>query len=106
MTTIVHVHDGFDEYIGRAVRRAKDQRCHKRSVYANPYIVGKDGTREWCLATYEDLWRHRLASVSGQHWRSLLLALEGKRLGCWCAPKRCHGDVLVKLIEEIRHVDS
>ena len=23
--------------------------------------------------------------------------LGGKRLGCWCAPLSCHGDVLVKL---------
>lgn len=25
--------------------------------------------------------------------------LIGKRLGCWCAPELCHGDVLVELIE-------
>ena len=24
--------------------------------------------------------------------------LEGMRLGCWCAPLPCHGDVLVKLL--------
>jgi Domain of unknown function (DUF4326) len=23
--------------------------------------------------------------------------LRGKTLGCWCAPKRCHGDVLARL---------
>jgi len=23
--------------------------------------------------------------------------LRGKVLGCWCAPKACHGDVLVSL---------
>ena len=24
--------------------------------------------------------------------------LAGKRLGCYCAPKPCHGDVLVELV--------
>jgi hypothetical protein len=23
-----------------------------------------------------------------------------KRLGCWCKPKRCHGDYIKKLLEE------
>ena len=23
-----------------------------------------------------------------------------KRLGCWCKPKRCHGDFLKKMIDE------
>jgi hypothetical protein len=26
--------------------------------------------------------------------------LKGKRLGCWCAPRPCHGDVLVRIAEE------
>lgn len=27
--------------------------------------------------------------------------LRGKRLGCFCKPKACHGDVLVELLEGI-----
>lgn len=26
--------------------------------------------------------------------------LAGKTLGCWCKPNPCHGDVLVKLVQE------
>lgn len=26
--------------------------------------------------------------------------LRGKRLGCWCKPQPCHGDVLVKILRE------
>ena len=29
-----------------------------------------------------------------------LAELDGKTLGCWCAPNPCHGDVLVRLCEE------
>ena len=32
-----------------------------------------------------------------------LTELSGKTLGCWCKPKRCHGDVLVKLWTEQRN---
>lgn len=26
--------------------------------------------------------------------------LKGKRLGCWCAPRSCHGDILSRLANE------
>jgi hypothetical protein len=29
-----------------------------------------------------------------------LFRLRGKRLGCWCSPKRCHGANLIFLIEQ------
>ena len=31
-----------------------------------------------------------------------LSELEGKELGCWCSPYFCHGDVLVKLVREMK----
>jgi len=36
---------------------------------------------------------------------SQLHTLKGMKLGCFCAPMSCHGDVLVKLIEEIYEED-
>lgn len=35
-----------------------------------------------------------------------LLELEGKNLGCWCKPEACHGDILVKLIDEYKSKES
>ena len=29
-----------------------------------------------------------------------LLQLQGKNLGCWCKPEKCHGDVLIELINK------
>jgi hypothetical protein len=26
--------------------------------------------------------------------------LNGKELGCWCKPDKCHGDILIKLYNE------
>ena len=34
--------------------------------------------------------------------RQRLLELDGHKLVCYCTPRPCHGDILIKLIEEIR----
>lgn len=62
------------------------------SKWRNPYPVKKYGLDE-CLKLYE------------QHIRSTdlynqLPELKGKVLGCWCKPNACHGDVLIKLLNE------
>lgn len=30
-----------------------------------------------------------------------LKKMKGKRLGCWCKPEPCHGDILLKIINEL-----
>jgi hypothetical protein len=32
--------------------------------------------------------------------------LKGKRLGCYCKPKRCHGDFLANLADDLGVVES
>eukprot|EP00128_Syssomonas_multiformis_P006581 Colp12_sorted_trinity150504_noHs@34497 len=68
------------------------------SVFANPFKIGKDGTRKGVMIKYEKYIRDRLRTDPGL--KEQLKALRGKKLGCWCHPEPCHGDVLVKLIEE------
>lgn len=70
-----------------------DVRIDRRSKWGNPFHIGPDGTREEVIGKYRE-W------ILGQD--GLLEALQelrGKRLGCWCAPMQCHGDVLVELLE-------
>ena len=79
-STVVHCkRDSYDVYIGRG------------SKWGNPFKLGADGTREEVIAKYEDwiLTQPDLMSSLGE--------LQGKTLGCWCSPKACHGDVLVRL---------
>jgi len=82
-------------YIGRAgVVFIEGQRYPKQSSpFANPFKVGRDGTREEVLGKFEALMRQRLAATP-----HLLCELQGKTLGCWCKPEACHGDVLIKLM--------
>jgi len=109
-TTVVHVHDpdGFDVYIGRAAPRAKDPRCRIASPFANLYTLRRY-TLSQSLDEYEGMWRGWLmygAPCIRQHYRMLLESLRGKRLGCWCKKKGrevpCHGDILVKLLQELK----
>lgn len=87
--TVVHVRDGFDVYIGRAVPR----RGFAASKWGNPFPLAM-GSRADVIAAYRE---HLLASPD---LLAALPELRGKRLGCWCAPKACHGDVLVALLKE------
>lgn len=80
----------YDVYIGRANPRYG----LPESIWHNPFRVGPEGSREEILQKYEHYVRSRPDLMSR------LPELEGKRLACWCAPKACHGDVLLKLLEE------
>lgn len=74
----------YDVYIGRP------------SKWGNPFVVGVDGTLEEILLKYENWIRSQPDLLAA------LPELDGKILGCWCAPARCHGDVLLGLLVEQR----
>lgn len=96
-TVVVNVRtDPYDVYIGRAVNRAKDARCHRASVWANPFKPGADGRRA-CIDRYRAYIAERLEAEPAL--RAELKKLRGKRLGCWCTPEPCHGDVLAELAD-------
>ncbi len=82
MTCVIHLrHDPYDVRIDR------------RSKWGNPFVIGKDGSRSEVIAKYE-------AWIKTQpELLAALPELKGKRLGCWCAPLACHGDVLARLAE-------
>ena len=81
----------FDVYIGRRQRCGKE--VFEASPWANPFSVKKWG-REGAIKRYEEKLRGKPELLAR------LPELEGKILACWCKPKACHGDVLLRLIEE------
>ena len=54
-------------------------------------MIGRDGTRDDVIARYE-AWLLEQPELA-----AALPELAGKTLGCWCAPRACHGDVLARL---------
>jgi hypothetical protein len=86
-TKVVHIKAPHDVYIGRP------------SKWGNPYshLEGtlaeyKVNSRQEAVEKYEEY------ILGNKELLDSLHELKGLTLGCWCKPKKCHGDILVKLI--------
>ena len=84
----------YDVYIGRP------------SKWGNPYSH-KDNTKaQFKVDTREEaVWRYEVMMLKWIEDHPDILEeikkeLKGKVLGCWCAPKACHGDILLRLANE------
>ena len=85
VVNIKHSKD-FDVYIGRP------------GPWGNPFVVGEHGTRAEVIELHKRwLWK-RIQTEPG-FAETLIREIRGKRLGCFCAPKPCHGDTLVAAAE-------
>lgn len=74
-----------------------DVNCGRGSVFGNPYEIGRDGTRDEVCDKYITLFKKRLQDPT---FRAKVMALKGKRLGCWCKPDRCHVDTIKEFLDE------
>ena len=87
LTTVVNsrTHD-YDIYIGRG------------SKWGNPFIMRNksDAERDRVCDAYEAWFKNQPELVNDLH------ELQGKILGCFCKPKRCHGDFLAREANKIK----
>ena len=92
--SVVHCKkEPYNVYIGRP------------SKWGNPFthIADKKTAAQFVVSSRDEAveaYRLWITEGEGKHLLEDLHELRGKVLGCWCAPKACHGDVLLKLIEE------
>ena len=77
-------------------RKAYDTLIDRTTLWGNPFVIGRDGNREEVIEKYKEWF---LNSPEAEHLRKNLHTLKGKILGCWCAPKACHGHILAKLVD-------
>lgn len=93
MISVVNKHfEHFTVYIGRG------------SIWGNPFshLIGtkaqfKVETREEAIECYRSwLWTE---IREGRITKELLLTLDNQILGCYCSPKRCHGEILRAAVE-------
>ena len=84
-------------YIGRCgiVFINKKRFPTKSSVWSNPFKIKADSDRNAVLVKYEMYIRDKIEKKECD-----IAELVGKKLGCWCSPLPCHGDVLCKIINE------
>lgn len=71
------------------------------SIWANPYKITETQPREKVLELYREFIEKKLNSEPMLIEK--LKELDGKKLGCWCKPDCCHGDILVELITKYKN---
>jgi hypothetical protein len=89
--------------------------------WGNPFVVGRDGTQAECVEAFGwlageeaslDAMARVLVPPGGLRATETMLAelkadpapLRGKNLACWCGlDKPCHADVLLRLVNGVRH---
>lgn len=92
-TRVINIHHKvpYDQYIGRGGK------------FGNPFSHLKGTRALYQVATRDEavdaflLWLLEQPALIEDAYREL----RGKTLGCFCKPKRCHGDIYVMLIEFI-----
>jgi hypothetical protein len=84
MVVNLKTYDEYDVFIGRP------------SKWENPYRIGKDGTRKEIIEKYQFYLK------ANRELMEDIMSLDGKVLGCYCKPLPCHGDVIVRVIEEMK----
>lgn len=83
-TTVVNIKDSdYDVLIDR------------KSIFGNPFVIGKDGTRDEVIAMFRE-WVHTRPDLILE-----IKKLKGKILGCHCFPKNCHGNVIAEIADSI-----
>lgn len=94
------INDPNNVYIGRkGIIFINNQRFPKEnSIWHNPYKLQSNSNekdREFVLQQYEI---HLKNLLKQDFYKIELQKLKGKNLGCWCKPNKCHGDILLKYI--------
>lgn len=62
--------------------------CGRPSKWGNPFVIGRDGNRNTVIEKY------RQWVLTQPHLLNSLHELDEKICGCYCAPQRCHLNVL------------
>ena len=91
----------------KVVNLRKEKCTHyigRGSIFGNPFVIGKEGTREEVIRQYEQCIRDMLEDRKDCFcpFRKAVYNLpENAILGCYCKPKACHGDIIIKIWEEL-----
>lgn len=86
-----------DKTTPRVLNKHRDGMPHgavyigRPSKWGNPFQIGKHGDRAMVVTSY------RAWLCDQPDLMASLPELRGRDLVCWCAPMRCHGDVLLEL---------
>lgn len=105
-TTVVNVRKAdYDVFIGRMRGFfAQWAPLGQKFDFGNPWRVGPDCSREEAIRKYRNYFYQRIET--DPVFKKEVEALAGKRLGCFCKPQDCHGDVIAQWLNEKQGEES
>jgi hypothetical protein len=83
-------------YIGRYNSMIKGA---DHSFWHNPFTLKHYG-RDKCLEMYKNY------VLNNTEMLSRIKELDGKILGCWCHPEKCHGDILIEILNQVKEKEK
>jgi len=83
-------------------------RIDRKTIFGNPYMIGRDGTREEVVKRYRQ-YMHDKYNEGGEYMRKMnslavLVANRTVHLACWCVPEDCHGREILRFVLELNRV--
>jgi hypothetical protein len=92
------IRDDDNVYIGRAkaISVGNERLPRINSEWYNPYRITKESNYDKCLQKYK---LYLIEKLKDDECKKRFLMLKGKNLGCWCKPKKCHGDIIKQLLD-------
>lgn len=92
-TRVVNIRkEAYDVYIGRTGHGMD-------GYFGNPFRLGPGMTRGGTLDRYRKHFYHRLGI--DKEFRRRIKELQGKKLGCFCKPYPCHGDIIKEYLDRM-----
>jgi len=92
MTTVVNIYkEPYDVYIGRAGKG-------KGGYFGNPINLLPGEERGSTIERFKEYFYKRLETDTV--FKSKLEELRGKKLGCFCKPRACHGDIIAEYLNK------
>ncbi len=113
VTTVVNLsNDEYDEYIGRGRKQYTHMMTEgikpgEEGWMGNPHPIGlcercsEHHTRDECIVAFKKDFGSKIKSDS--LFQNQVIALRGKRLGCYCKPEACHGDVIKAWLDSVEN---
>lgn len=87
-------------YIGRPGKGLSGPWGNSISIGKACPVCGASHDREGTIVCYREMMLKRI--VEDPELAKRIASLADKTLVCFCAPKPCHGDVLIELIERLK----
>lgn len=68
----------------------------RTTKWGNPFVMSDESQRDDCCNRFEEYLLNSTDLIT-----AVKRELAGKDLVCWCAPKRCHGDILLRVANSL-----